>query len=126
MTISRTTWRPDTCGCRVDFGAVTDLPDSDVPTWRDTRETCPEHVGFSGQALYERILAENRRKNVSFTLAKEIDVDLVLADFIWSFIVGDQPVRKLLLSMPTFNPPKRNDLQDACDLQFGPNLVVVS
>ena len=127
MALKRTNLRPDTCGCRITFEIDTAAPEVPVPDWVRTLETCPAHVLLTGQTLYEAMLAENRRKNVTLSLAKDIDPDLTIRDSAWSWSesrVDDQ--RVLLVVIASFNPTERGDLQAACDIQFGPSLVIVS
>ena len=126
MALKRTTWGPDTCGCRIAFEIDTAAPEVPVPDWVRTLETCPAHVLLAEQTLYEEMLAENRRKNVTLSLAKDIDPDLTIKDSAWSWSgsrVDDQ--RVLVVVIARFNPTERGDLQAACDLQFGPDLVIV-
>ncbi len=55
-----TRWRPDTCGCVVEYTDPNDLPGSSVVI-----TTCPEHTGVSGAALVSAVHQENRRKNLA-------------------------------------------------------------
>lgn len=50
-----TRWRPDTCDCVVQYEGDAVFVVADY--------VCPKHAGLDGQALLDKLLAHNRRKN---------------------------------------------------------------
>jgi hypothetical protein len=67
------------------------------------------------------MLAENRRKNVTFGLAKDLQPDLRPREMTWSW----DAARQLLVKILRFDAAFNADWQAACDLQFGPKQVKV-
>ena len=61
--IKTTRWRPDTCGCEIEFqwdDAVKDGPHS----VHKINRSCPAHTFADGKDTYEAVLSENKRKNI--------------------------------------------------------------
>lgn len=65
MAIQTTTWRPDTCGCEIDY-QWDDTLSEDVRTHdlSAVKNACSEHPGLSDQEIYDAVLHENTTKNV--------------------------------------------------------------
>ena len=129
MVVHVNRWRPDTCSCYLRFSwddAVSDI--ARVHSWMETLLTCPEHPGVSGQALYDAAKADNDVKNFTLEIAFSIDatVEQDGSNFQWSF--GPPPARVLTVSFPGagLNANRLTQIQDACDIRFGPGKVVVT
>ena len=61
-------WSPDTCRCKFEYQWDEELrPDQRVNVWTQNLNTCVDHSGLSGQAVYDSCLSENQRKNISIT-----------------------------------------------------------
>lgn len=64
MATKRTTWFPDTCGCKFVYEWNTEVPEAERTHTVKTVKACPAHQGHpNGQAVFAAVLAENRRKN---------------------------------------------------------------
>lgn len=128
MAIKRTGWSPDTCKCVTEF-TWDNTVDEDlrVHTYSRDIKICPEHTGKSGLALYDALLDENQRKNITLSLSQEERPDVTHRLFTYSFDTA-----RLLLTVsfprlrPIMTPPEKDRIQAACDLQFGPGKVLVS
>lgn len=121
-------WRPDTCGCVLEF-AFDDDEDAETRTheWESTKKTCPAHIAIIGEALFTAVLEENRRKNVALGMIKTlstIDQSILQDSHTWSF--DDSTPRVLTLSFKRNVPSNElTGIRTATDLQFGPNLVII-
>lgn len=123
MATKTTRWRPDTCGCIVEYKWDTEVaPEARTHTYSRTIATCPEHAALAGNALYTEVVSENRRKNLVLGIAQGIDSAITDEGYKWSFDAN----RVLQASFSGTTPVTRQQIQDACDLQFGPNRVVVT
>lgn len=68
----KTLWRPDTCGCEIEF----EWDDSDPAEARAhgvsrVLKRCAAHGGHNDESCFNVVLEENRRKNRSLGLTKE-------------------------------------------------------
>lgn len=121
--IKTTRWGPDTCGCVVDYEWSTETP----PETREHRLTsvvraCPEHPGLTGAFLYSAIVGENRRKNTTQGIAQAINPNLTSQVYQWAFDAN----RVLEVSwLTTVTGAAKQQIQQQCDLQFGPGKVAV-
>ncbi len=120
--IKTTTWGPDTCGCVVEYEWRADVP-AELREHRLTLvvRTCPEHPGLTGLFLYSAIADENRRKNTTQGIAQAINPNLTPQVYQWAFDAN----RVLEVSWLTTEPVAKRQIQDQCDLQFGPGKVAV-
>ncbi len=120
-------WRPDTCGCVLEF-AFDDEDSLVVHTWESTKATCPEHILITdGDTLYAAVLEENQRKNVALglilTLAT-VDREVMQDAHQWSF--DSSTPRIVTISFGNRLPANElGAIRDAANLQFGSGLVVV-
>lgn len=122
-------WRPDTCGCVIEF-SFDDEADIETMTheWEKTIKTCPEHFSITpGPTQYAVILEENQRKNVALgmvgTLAT-VDRDELQNAHSWSF--DSSKPRVLTLSFKgKLAANELSGIQAAADLQFGSGLVEI-
>jgi hypothetical protein len=106
----------------VDYEWSTETP----PETREHRltsviRTCAEHPGLTGAFLYSAIADENRRKNTTQGIAQAINPNLTPQVYQWAFDAN----RVLEVSWLTTEPVAKRQIQDQCDLQFGPGLVAV-
>ena len=117
------TFSPDTCSC-----VVTEEWDTDAdPATRINRlvrfeRRGPEHAHILDDSLYPTIKEENRRKNLAqgqATLIAAVENDQVA----WSF----NAARTLIISFPELNvsASKKQQIQDWCDTNLGPEKVLV-
>lgn len=127
MAIHYTTWSPDTCGCSVTY-QWDDTVDPSVRThtfYRQDRK-CPIHAAVQdGDSLLQLVWDENRRKNLTASLATalgNLPSEGQLPWFSWSFNAN----RALEVTInTTITAQKKTQIQNACDLQFGPGKVVI-
>src|SRR3989304_5748981 len=99
MAIRTTRWRPDTCGCELEYEWDDSLPEAQrVHTCVRIVRNGPEHSGLIGNValLYSTIDEENKRKNKAVALA----VARGESNPQWSFegLLGD--IRILQLTVP--------------------------
>lgn len=118
-----TTWTSDTCGCRLTFDDSEAQTNKMVHPWLRTERVCEHHADLSGQTLYETAMRENRRRSHVRYFAKTLFPQLTERDDS-TFSFDDQ--RRLLIKFPLLTDAEKQTLQDASDLQVGPNLVLVS
>jgi hypothetical protein len=123
MAEKLTTWSPDTCGCRIEYQWDDEIDaTSRTHTFTQTFKTCPAHLSLRGVDLYDALVDENTRKNITLTVAQGVKVDIVVEDYSFSFDAG----RELLARFAGITDQQRTDIHDACELQFGPGKVTVS
>ena len=140
MTIQTTRWRPDTCGCSVEYTWDDETSeDARVHTWSETIGVCPDHLGLTGVSIYNAIKDENTRKNIlrATLLLDSLFGEDVIKDgetirqflsgisYDWSF-TGSDDTRILHITMSgiTLTDPQKAILQTAADIVFGINKVV--
>ncbi len=59
-------WSPDTCGCKFEYQWDEELAVRDrVSVWKENLRTCPDHMGLTDANLYDVVLGENQRKNIT-------------------------------------------------------------
>lgn len=142
-------WGPDSCACRV-YQAVDNVTGASRFISRDEAVVlhealylanptsvhnpairpqppvviCPAHAALGDVITrFNSLLAENRRKNTVLSIAQSVKTTLTTDSYNWSF----DGSRKLLVSFATgLTTNQRNNIQSACDIQFGPGLVLVS
>ena len=128
MALKETQWRPDTCECVVRFAWNTDSTELErTHTFASVVAACPEHPALAGSALYDTVLAENRRKNQLLPIAQSVLATITDAHYRWSFS-GSGSARVLNVSFAgiTISGARKTQIQAICDTQFGPGTVVVS
>ena len=120
MSVHMQRYSPDTCQC-VLLETWDDTVDAEarIHTFHAMEVICAGHAGEDGVQLYQRILHENRRKNLLLAMAQSLDPTVLWTDYHWSF----DPQRCLLASFPTLDATHLPQLQAFADLQFGPGLV---
>ena len=122
MAIKTQRWGPDTCGCIFEETWDTDVaPVNRVHTFVNRVKDDPAHAALTGLEAYNTVRDENRRKNITFKIALGIEAALKTLNYTWLFDAN----RVLEVQFVDINipPPIKTFIQDACDLQFGPNKV---
>ncbi len=142
-------WSPDTCSCVIHlayddtiapesrvFTYVTEVQakaihqariDAKVPNTNISPQPpavlCPFHTGL-GILLHPVVLDENRRKNITLGLVQNAVAAIKLENYGWKF----DATRVLQINFPSIslNTNQKNNIQAACDIQFGPNKVKIN
>lgn len=113
---------PDTCGCEIH-------EEWDDATSNETRahafhrmeKTCSAHQHLSGEAVYQQVMNENRRKNTLAVIAKQVRPQFDHDDYQWEF----DEQRRLVVKVAGFSQAHLKSLKDSADIQFGPGLVIL-
>jgi hypothetical protein len=122
--IRTTQWKPDTCGCILEYDWDDSLPDNDrICTLSKVISQCPEHSRIStGLDIYNQVLRENRAKNRALALAQSINNEISLDDYLWSFKTD----RRLSVSfLGKLTAAQKTQLQNICDSELGEGLIEV-
>ena len=70
MTIKTTKWRPDTCGCELEYTWDDSVSaDQRTHTLLNVLNKCPDHSTLTNSDVYSAIIDENPRKNIALTTA---------------------------------------------------------
>lgn len=142
MGIHVTRWRPDTCGCDIEYEWDDALPlESRTLSYHATRKTCAEHAGLSGVALYTAIVDNNQRKNrVHGYLLEDNDLaeNFTAEDgqvylrfkqgigFGWQWTGADNDrVLEITVFGISLTIPQRNKIQNWLDNNFGAGKVIL-
>lgn len=65
MKMQVTRWRPDTCGCILEYEWDSDLPiEKRVHTFHKAAHVCKSHAHVKAN-IFEVVLADNRKKNLA-------------------------------------------------------------
>lgn len=83
---------------------------------------CSRHAALDPATCYARNYEENRRKNVSFSIAQSVKASLPLAAFKWSF---DQAGILSVDFGDELTTQQKTQLRNALNIQFGPNKATV-
>lgn len=101
MALKRTTWRPDTCGCEIEYEWDDAVP-ADARDHRARRvSACPAHVDADLGNAFGKAMADNVKKNRAVAALLAHDPSLSPRDI--GFAFDDQ--RTLRLSAPTLANP---------------------
>jgi hypothetical protein len=127
VAINVTRWRPDTCGCTLEYSWDSE-DDPEARTHTPVRaEPCEAHAAHTKEDVcYEAVLAENQGKNIFIgEIHKEIpavaDPSLV-ADVVWSFDAD----RKLVIEPVGLSKAELAKLQALqADEKFADKVAVV-
>jgi hypothetical protein len=113
-------YSPDTCSCvLLETWDDTQASEARVHVFEAMEVICAAHQDDHGPTLYQRIVHENRRKNLVLAMAQALQPDVSHLDYTWTF----DEQRQLQPQLPTLDPRHRAALQAAADLQFGPHQV---
>ena len=99
MALQKTSWRPDTCGCEIEY------------TWDDTQAedvrvhtpvkvvACSIHQSVGGGVVgkHTAVVTENRKKNLTVGAIIQADNTLIPEDLSWGF----DGSRKLIITLPS-------------------------
>ena len=127
--IKITTWRPDTCGCELEYEwDDTTTGDNRVHTFKRATRQCPAHAGLTPKNCYNNTLDENKRKNILFgeilekmpsvvqeklqadgTKTKELKPGL---EYKWSFDAN----RNLEVDLVGFSVAEKNEVKGLANL----------
>lgn len=119
MTVTR--WSPDTCPCVIEYEWNPALPsDQRVHTWFATIVACPAHPEIEAAHL-AAVLEENQRKNISQGIARDVTSRDDVVPITWTYTA----LRRLDLQFPDLNDADRILVQDACNLRFGLDKVLI-
>jgi hypothetical protein len=123
MSLRQQKWSPDTCGCVLleTWDDATDQA-ARVHTYHAVEHACPAHTHLSGEAVYQAVRGENRRKNLVAVIAKALHAPFEHADYTWSF----DAQRRVVATVAGLSVGQQQALQQAADLQFGPGQVDVA
>lgn len=127
MATQYTTWGPDTCTCRITYSwddAVD--PSVRVHTLHSVEVKCAAHASIVDLSLLQTVLDENRRKNITSSIAREqigLAADSQLSWYNWAFTAGR--VLQVTIAGIQVSQSVKNKIQAACDLQFGPLKVEI-
>lgn len=70
--ICTTTWQPDTCGCIVEYTWDRETDETNrVHTFKGHSKRCSDHEHLWDQDVYDCVLEENQRKNITLAHAAE-------------------------------------------------------
>jgi len=98
--------------------AVSDIARSH--TLKQVVKTCSLHTGLSGEALYEALYEQNRRKNISISVLRTFHPELEGANCRWEF---DSEFRLIMDVGISLTEGEKRLFQNAAALQFGPDKV---
>jgi len=119
-----TRWSPDTCGCILEY----EWDDAEEETarvlsYKRTIKICPEHSALAGKPLYDQVVSENTRKNITFGEIQKAFPKLEAENYLWSF----DKDRVLQVSLTGIDVPQatKQGLQTALDSKFGAGKVRV-
>lgn len=127
-------WSPNFCqmtpgisgGCIVAYKYVNGSRVNEPPFYEATEQTCAGHTGVAGVALATVLTDETRRRSTSFKIVRAVD-STILDRVVRGTYTGLNANRLLTISfLVNVAPPVKKQIQDACDLQFGPGKVLVS
>ena len=136
--IKVTKWRPDTCGCEIDY-QWDDAQNEDVRTHTvfEVIKACPAHSGETDKNIhYAKVLDENKRKNIvlkeildkipSLVIEKEQEDGTLIkvlkkgVEYKWSFDVQ----RNLEVNLVGASLAEKNVLKTIVNIKF-PNKVKI-
>lgn len=79
--MKRTLWRPDTCGCAIEYSWDSEADVSHIELSEfSMEETCPRHFGLvNAETIFEAVKTENQNKNIVVNQISELHQDLQIA-----------------------------------------------
>lgn len=119
-----TTWSPDTCDCVLEY-EWDDAQDENtrIHSFKRIIKACPEHAALAGKPLYDQVISENTRKNITFTEIQKAHPQVTSDNYLWFF----DKKRELQISLVGVDLPEaaKQGLQTALDAKFGSRKVKV-
>jgi hypothetical protein len=113
---------PDTCACvllEIWDDATTEA--ERVHTFQQMEVTCAVHASQTGEAVYQAVRSENRRKNLIGVIARSIRPAFLDTEYTWVF----DAQRRVVVTIANLTNAQKTALRTACDLQFAPGLVTI-
>lgn len=83
--IHKNTWKPDTCGCEIDFVWDDQMSEEERVHTPTSAKLCQVHSSLDVDSCWSTVLEENRRKNYSIGLIKERHPEKSDNDIEWNF-----------------------------------------
>ena len=140
MTLNRTRWSPDTCGCVIEYEWDDSVPeDQRTHSLSNVVSKCPAHAALTDNNTFSSVLDENPRKNNALNHVLDnaptalFDVingarqlkESINFSFSWS---GIAPDRVLTISFTgiTLTTNQRNAIQAALTNRFGFGKVLLA
>ena len=138
MKMNVTRWRPDTCGCVIEYAWDGDLPaEQRVHNFKNLEKKCDDHLGVDALELFPVVIEENKMKNKALSrildkvpdAVKFVGSAKILKDDVnyeWQF-TGKDKDRKLKISLSgiSIKDNEKQLLQEDCDADFGAGKVMV-
>lgn len=122
MVLRETIWRPDTCDCEIIYEWDDREPeDRRVHRLKRVISRCSVHSGIPLSSLFDVVLEENRRKNMTLDFAQSIVHTVGLENYRWSFDSN----RTLIVEISGLTASQKKGLQSSCDTSFGAGKVIV-
>jgi hypothetical protein len=130
-----TLWRPDTCGCEIEYTWNTDEPAETRTHSLATLKACSIHkdLGLQDNATesYEKVKEENERKNLVFKHVVETIPEFTTIDsegnkkqavdaYLWSFDAD----RNLTFALTKGSQQKKDEVATKVQTDFGDKVVV--
>ena len=130
MALRQQRWVPDTCALPASGDACSILERWDDDTSEIARthaldvveKVCSLHAGLSGQALFDALYDQNRRKNTVWSIVQTIRTGLTLDQYLWSF---DANFVLVVDFGSNLTNAQKTALRNAVNLQFGLGKVTV-
>lgn len=124
--INTTRWRPDTCGCVLEYSWDPEVPEGKREHTLVKAEVCETHRALGhteSKTHFDAVVEENQRKNSTFMLAVESEPELTTADYEWSFDAD----RNLVVAFhgKGLSNTTKAELESAAAVDFGAGKVVV-
>lgn len=127
MTLKYTTWGPDTCSCRITYEWDDEVdPAVRTHTQIAVANKCAVHAAVLDNSLYQMAIDENRRKNLTGSIAR-VELGKQPGDamdwYSWAFTTGR--VLQVTFLGINVNQSIKMRIQNVADLQFGPGKVEI-
>lgn len=108
--IQKTLWKPDTCGCEIEYQWDSSVPQDERVHTLSTIFRCPLHENVSHAEAYQAVLDENKSKNMAIgVLCDNVEKLRNRAEEVrWRF---DQD-RNVVISHPDLNEADKNLMKD--------------
>ena len=126
VNMKTTIWRPDTCGCKLEYEWDADEPEETrTHKFKTLHVKCNAHKNIADSDVYDVVRDENTRKNKVYKYAKVLLTSLepqeILEKYIWSF----DSSRVLHVSFIGTTTAQKNQIRSICNSELGVGKVVV-
>jgi hypothetical protein len=127
-----TSWRPDTCGCEIQYSWDPNLEDNRVHTPHEIVKKCSVHTDKNGvEELYNQVLGENVTKNKALDELIKLDNKFGKASDNGELIPDDSKVkwsfneaRELVLELKENTSISKKDIQDSLVLKLNKTIHI--